>query len=56
VDATGWEVVFVDCGIDRDFPPDCELNAKNRLVRAKISRGSRNFYTESAMTEAEKPR
>jgi nicotinate-nucleotide--dimethylbenzimidazole phosphoribosyltransferase len=52
-DATGCEVVFVECGIDSDFPPDCELNAKNRLIRAKISRVSRNFYKESAMTEAE---
>ncbi|MDR3357239.1 MAG: nicotinate-nucleotide--dimethylbenzimidazole phosphoribosyltransferase [Spirochaetaceae bacterium] len=52
-DATGWEVVFVDSGIDWDFPPDDALNAKNRLVRAKVSRGSRNFCKESAMTEEE---
>jgi nicotinate-nucleotide--dimethylbenzimidazole phosphoribosyltransferase len=52
-DATGWEVNVVDSGIDADFPPDEKLNAKNRFIRAKISRGSRNFYKESAMTEEE---
>jgi nicotinate-nucleotide--dimethylbenzimidazole phosphoribosyltransferase len=52
-DATGWDVIVVDSGIDGDFPPDNELKAKNRLIRAKISRGSRNFHKESAMTEGE---
>ncbi|MDR2796453.1 MAG: nicotinate-nucleotide--dimethylbenzimidazole phosphoribosyltransferase [Spirochaetaceae bacterium] len=52
-DATGWDVIVVDSGIDWDFPPDSALNAKNRLIRAKISRGSRNFYKERAMTEEE---
>lgn len=52
-DATGWDLIVVDSGIDGDFPPDGELNAKNRFVRAKISRGSRNFYKEMAMTEEE---
>ncbi|MDR2097195.1 MAG: nicotinate-nucleotide--dimethylbenzimidazole phosphoribosyltransferase [Spirochaetaceae bacterium] len=52
-DATGWDVIVVDSGIDGDFPPDNELKAKNPLIRAKISRGSRNFHKESAMTEAE---
>jgi nicotinate-nucleotide--dimethylbenzimidazole phosphoribosyltransferase len=51
--ATGWDVIVVDSGIDGDFPPDNELNAKYRLIRAKISRGSRNFHKESAMTETE---
>lgn len=51
--ATGWDVTVVDSGIDGDFPPDDVLNTKARLVRAKISRGSRNFYKESAMTEEE---
>jgi nicotinate-nucleotide--dimethylbenzimidazole phosphoribosyltransferase len=51
--ATGWDVIVVDSGIDGDFPPDDSLNAKKRLIRAKISRGSRNFYRESAMTEDE---
>jgi nicotinate-nucleotide--dimethylbenzimidazole phosphoribosyltransferase len=52
-DATGWDVIVVDSGIDGDFPPDDKLNTKNRLVRAKICRGSRNFYKEGAMTEEE---
>ncbi|MDR2802712.1 MAG: nicotinate-nucleotide--dimethylbenzimidazole phosphoribosyltransferase [Treponema sp.] len=51
--ATGWDVIVVDSGIEGDFPPDSSLNAKNRLIRAKISRGSRNFHKESAMTEDE---
>jgi nicotinate-nucleotide--dimethylbenzimidazole phosphoribosyltransferase len=51
--ATGWDVIVVDSGIDGDFPPDDALNGKTRLVRAKISRGSRNFYKEPAMTEEE---
>jgi nicotinate-nucleotide--dimethylbenzimidazole phosphoribosyltransferase len=52
-DAMGWEVIVVDSGIAVDFPPDDALNAKNRFVRAKIMRGSRNFHKESAMTEEE---
>jgi nicotinate-nucleotide--dimethylbenzimidazole phosphoribosyltransferase len=52
-DGTGWEVNVVDSGIIADFPPDGELKAKNRLIRAKIAAGSRNFYRESAMTEDE---
>jgi nicotinate-nucleotide--dimethylbenzimidazole phosphoribosyltransferase len=51
--ASGWDVTVVDSGIDADFPSDGELNAKNSLIRAKIRRGSRNFYKESAMTEEE---
>ncbi|GHV84085.1 nicotinate-nucleotide--dimethylbenzimidazole phosphoribosyltransferase [Spirochaetia bacterium] len=52
-DQTGWEVNVVDAGILVDFPPDSELKAKNRFIRAKIMKGSRNFYRESAMTEDE---
>jgi nicotinate-nucleotide--dimethylbenzimidazole phosphoribosyltransferase len=52
-DATGWEANVVDSGIDWDFPPESELNAKNRFIPAKIMRGSKNFLKESAMTEEE---
>ncbi|MDR2659468.1 MAG: nicotinate-nucleotide--dimethylbenzimidazole phosphoribosyltransferase [Spirochaetaceae bacterium] len=52
-DATAWDVNVIDCGIAVDFPPDNVLNAKNRLIRAKINHGSKNFYKESAMTEEE---
>ncbi|MDR3301785.1 MAG: nicotinate-nucleotide--dimethylbenzimidazole phosphoribosyltransferase [Spirochaetaceae bacterium] len=54
--AMNWEVNVVDSGIMVDFPPDEELKkqgAANRLIRAKVGKGTRNFYTESAMTEDE---
>jgi nicotinate-nucleotide--dimethylbenzimidazole phosphoribosyltransferase len=54
--ALNWEVNVVDCGIVGDFPSDEELQkqgATRRLIRAKIARGTRNFYRESAMTEDE---
>jgi nicotinate-nucleotide--dimethylbenzimidazole phosphoribosyltransferase len=55
-DAMGWEVNVVDSGLIGEFPTDEELRAqgaKHRLIRAKIGAGTKNFYTESAMTEEE---
>jgi len=53
-DACGWEVNVVDSGLMADFPSDGELKkagAKHNLIRAKIGPGTKNFYTESAMSE-----
>ncbi|MDR1302390.1 MAG: nicotinate-nucleotide--dimethylbenzimidazole phosphoribosyltransferase [Treponema sp.] len=46
---TGWEVIAVDAGVKGEFPPDEELPAGNRFIRAKIGNGCRNFYKTSAM-------
>lgn len=56
---TGWDVVFVDAGVDADFPPELIKSSQNavrpkaRFIDAKIGRGTKNFYHEDAMTAAE---
>ncbi|MDR2634318.1 MAG: nicotinate-nucleotide--dimethylbenzimidazole phosphoribosyltransferase [Treponema sp.] len=49
---THWEVIAVDAGVGRDFPPDEDLPPQKacRFIRAKIQKGCRNFYKTQAMS------
>lgn len=50
---TGWELTAVDAGVAGDFPPDEALHPICRFIRAKIGKGSRNFYQTPALTAEE---
>ncbi|MDR1955862.1 MAG: nicotinate-nucleotide--dimethylbenzimidazole phosphoribosyltransferase [Treponema sp.] len=50
---TGWEVITVDAGVLGDFPPEDVLVPHNRFIRAKIGKGSRNFYKTPALSAKE---
>ena len=55
--ATGWDVTVIDAGINADFPPETRVTEaappKARFIDAKIGRGTKNFYLEDAMSDAE---
>ncbi len=44
------KTIIVDVGVDADFS---ELINENKIIDRKISRGTRNFYRQNAMTEIE---
>ncbi|AEF83344.1 nicotinate-nucleotide--dimethylbenzimidazole phosphoribosyltransferase [Leadbettera azotonutricia] len=51
---TNWEINLVDAGVLGDeFPPDSELKPLCNFIRARETKGSRNFYKESALTKEE---
>jgi nicotinate-nucleotide--dimethylbenzimidazole phosphoribosyltransferase len=54
---TGWELAAVDAGVMADYPPDFPPrdgpHPEYRFIRAKVGKGSRNFYKEPAISAAE---
>ncbi len=48
-----WDVTAVDAGVAQEFSPEETASNTNRLIRAKVGLGNKNFYTQDAMTEEE---